>query len=261
MNCLRARKITLSKDANAIDADIGMAKQHINSCHDCHQILKQHEDFNRILKRKLPGQPAPTTLRENILSSIAVERMRKTSIRRRTPLKQRTFIAAGAATVFFVLLFIIYLGLFERKIEYANPAVHALAQDHIASKLRENPLDLRTADTAELERWFALRVDFAVRIPTLNNSNLLGGRLCLINGERVVSLAFQKESVPISMYITGRDVIDLARMRVIDSSDLKRIFHGDAKGCNVIMWEEKGLIFSLVSDMNENELVKLVTKS
>ncbi|MCH8068654.1 MAG: hypothetical protein IID16_05195 [Candidatus Marinimicrobia bacterium] len=261
MNCLEARKTILSKDTNAIDADISVAKQHVDTCRDCQQILKQQEGFKRILKARLSGQPAPTALREKILASVAAERLRNTVMQKRTHFKRRSFIWTGAAAVLLILLFMIYQNLIQPKIEYASPAVHALAQDHIASKLRENPLDLWTTNTAELERWFSMRVDFAVRIPTLDNLTLLGGRLCLINGERVVSLAFHKQSVPITLYIMDRDVIDLARIQVIDPRDQKPIFHGDAKGCNVIIWEEKGLIFSLVSDMNENELVELVAKS
>lgn len=264
MNCLTARKILITKETLGMDSEVGLAKQHVNSCPECRQMLNQQENFRRLLTSKLPPKPVPASLRESILASIAAERMHKSPPR---PFNRKTFITVGIAAVL-LLLFIIYPSFPERPIEYAT-AVQALAQDHIANELREHPLDLQTADSAELERWFGTRVDFSVHIPPLRNADLLGGRLCVVNGERVAYLAFRstdpeqsgKASVPISMYIAERNVIDLSRMRVIASSGSKRILHGDAKGCNVIMWEERGLIFSMVSDMNEDKLVELVAKS
>lgn len=262
MNCLTARKIILNREANDINVDISVAQLHVNNCPDCQLFLSQLENLKHILKTRLMNQPAPAILREKILALITAERLCNPVVSKRTYFKRRILVGAGTAAVISILLLMIYQNPFQRKIEYANMAVRALAQDHIASKLRGNSLDLQTSDTAELEHWFSLRVDFAVRIPTLNNLSLLGGRLCVINGERVVSLAFQKQSVSISLFIVDGDVIDLSRMRVIDARNRQGIYHGDAKGCNVILWQEKGLIFSLVSeDMNEHELIELVAKS
>ena len=264
MNCLAAKKILFLKETknNIVDGDYMMAKRHVADCRQCQQLLEQEEQFQKILKKKLPGQPAPTALRENILSAIAEERMHKTKARRKTILPRSAYLSGIAAVVLLsIVMYSSYSFIFQKETAYLNPALSTLIQDHISSKLRENPFDLQTSDRRQLARWFVMRVDFAMNIPQLDNTTLLGGRLCLVAGERVASLIFQKETVPITMYIMDRDVIDLSKMGVIAAIDKRRVFHGDAKGCNIILWEEKGLVYGLVSDMNEHELVKLVAKS
>lgn len=264
MDCLTARVILISKGTRrvVVDGDYIAAKQHVAACHKCQGVLEQEERFDGILKAKLPRKLAPNTLRESILAAIADKRKLKTTPRKRN-LRHQSFVGMVAAILVSILAYIAYPILFQveqREEEYGDPAVSTLVQEHISRTIRENPLDVETSDRTQLERWFALRVDFIVSIPQLDNATLAGGRLCLVGGKRAVALSFQKEKVPITMYIMDREVIDLSPMRIIAAIDTKRIFHADEKGCNMIFWEEKGLIYGLASNMNEHELVNLVAK-
>lgn len=130
-----------------------------------------------------------------------------------------------------------------------------------AKKKRVHPFDLQTADVGMLEGWFAERVDFAVRMPRLRDTTLLGGHLCIIAGKRTVSLMLSKGDIPISLYIIDRNIMDLSSLKQVAGRGSRHFYKGDGKGCNLILWEERGLIYGVVSDMTEKDLIGLLTQS
>lgn len=263
MNCLTARKILLAEDDYNGNSEHIQAKQHAADCHDCQLFFAQEDQLRTTVRTKLSAEPVPPHLREKILSIIAREHRKRdvgtSEFFRRVPQKRTVLIAAAIAAV--VLIY--YLSPTWQKSDggRVDSAVNTLIQDHLASKLKEHPLDLITSDKAQLERWFAARVDFNVTIPRFQNTELIGGHLCLVGGKRAVSLSFQKEGVPLTLYMIDRSVIDLARLKLLASIDDKPIFHHDDKGCNVILWQEKGLVYGMVSDLSETDMVNLIHAS
>lgn len=263
MNCLTARKILLGREP--YDQIFGSgehlkAKQHVADCHECQLFFTQEDQLRILVRTKLPVTPAPPYLREKILSSIAKERQ-KSGVQTLDILRRRIPVLSAAAII--AVLLIYYLSPPWRQVdtEWSDSVVNTLIQDHLANKLKEHPLDLQTSDRAQLERWFAARVDFNVTIPRLENTELIGGHLCLVSGKRAVSLSFQKDNVPITLFMIDRSVIDLTPLKVIASFNNRSVFHHDAKGCNIILWEQKGLVYGLVSDLSEKDLLRLITQS
>lgn len=262
MDCLIARKVLFSKEITSpSNGEVMLARQHAAACRQCKQLLQQEENFQRIIKSKLPAQPVPNRLRERTLSTLASERERQSQPRIRRFFQRRSVLLGTAALVLILSVAFFLDSIFRNQRAELNPVVNTLIQDHISSKLRTHPFDVQSSDRGELERWFATRVDFAVNIPQLEDATLVGGRLCLVAGKRVASLTFEKDNVPITMYILDREVLNVSSLKAIDVSKNRRIYHGDAKGCNLILWEERGLVYGLVSDLHERELLELAAKS
>lgn len=262
MNCLIARKILLAGEPH--DQLVGTeqllrAKQHVLHCHNCQLFLAQEDGLRRVVRSKLQATPALPDFRERILTSIGKERQKK-SVKKWSTLRSRASVLGAAAVLVIALL--AYDVLFRPTTEFETDGmsspVHTLIQDHIATKVKEHPLDLVTSDRAELEQWFARRVDFSVTIPRLHHAKLMGGRLCLIGGKRAVSLSWEQQDVPITLYIVDRSVIDPTALRPLASINKKSVFHADAKGCNLILWEDRGLVYCLVSDLSTENLLQLI---
>ena len=265
MNCLTARKILLTSESTEqpVGRDDVEAKHHVAHCSECQQFFAQEGKFRSLLRSKLTPTLATPHLREKILSTIAKEQQKRGARKIANLNKKAFFLGSAAVVALFVLVYSLLsppLSL-NYSADRMDPTVSALIQDHIAGKVKEHPLDLETSDRAQLERWFSARVDFNVVIPRLGNTELIGGRLCLIDGKRVVSLCFQKDGVPVTLYVVDRSVIDVKEMKAITSINNRPVYHRDAKGCNIVLWEERGLVYGLVSDISEQDLVKLIPQS
>lgn len=257
MNCLTARRILFAREST----DSFSAQQHVAGCSLCKSFFVREDQFRTLVRSKIPATPASAQFREMILSKIAKERD-KTSKKTFSNLRRRVsvvgaFLAIGLALVIYTLL----RPTGPRDDASADQIVNMFIQDHIAGKVKEEPFDLVTSDKTRLERWFLARVDFNVTIPKLENTKLLGGRLCLMNGRRTVSLIFQKTETPITLYIADRSTVNFAALEASTSISNRSVYHANVKGCSIVLWEEKGLVYSLVSDLSEKELLGLVPQS
>lgn len=260
MNCLTARKIVYLQEAHSAEEDRQAAWQHINACSDCQQILQQDKQLKQVLQFKLNTITTPETVRDSILSAISTVRPRPSDVpwfswqRMGVPL---VIVASSLILVLSVLL----ITLPSKQDARGNEnVIVALAQDHLTNNLRINPLDIKGADVAELEKWFTGHLDFAVRIPQSAQAELLGGRLCTLNGNRIVYLSYRKNARPFSLYILEQNTIDLSGIESLTTGKAKRYYYGFAKGYNVILWTDKGLVYSIVSDLNEHALFELATQ-
>lgn len=263
MNCLTARKILLVEPSPFSGGENLRAKQHVADCQECRSFFAREEQLREVIQTKVPRTPAPPTLREAILSAVARERRRASSrkldvLRRIRPWRSAL---SAAAVVTALLIFYLSSPWHRNDVQRTDSVVNTLIQDHLAIKLKEHPLDLETSDKTQLEQWLATRVDFNVKVPQFKDSKLEGGHLCLIGGKRSVSLSFQKDDFPFTLYIIDRSVIDLAPLEPFASINDRSVFHGDAKGCNIILWAEKGLVYGLVSDLSVQDLLGLVSQS
>lgn len=264
MNCLTARKILLSKQSGDFSRSGGhlRAREHVNDCHECQLFFSREEQLVKIIQTKLPRTPAPSALRENILSAVAGEQQKKGLGRFdfvHRDFRPRSILSAAAAIAMILTIYFSLPWRQDNAILSLDAAVNNLIQDHLAINLKEHPLDLETSDRSQLERWLAARVDFNVAVPRIKRAKLRGGHLCLIGGKRSVSLSFQKDDTPLTLYITDRNVIDLGTLKPFATIQGKTVFHRDAKGCNLIFWMEKGLVYGLVSDLALQDLLELVS--
>lgn len=264
MNCFLARKILLLEPHNQVTAgsDYFKAKRHVAECEECQLFFRKEEQLRNILQKKLLRATAPSSLRETILSAIAGERQKKVvPILHKLQQIQNWKTIVGAASAVIVGLMLYFFSDWRQNDTVRTESVlNSLIQDHLAMKLKEHPLDVETSDRTQLERWLAVRVDYNVTVPQFVNANLQGGHLCVIGGKRSVSLSYQNENVPVTLYILDRNIIDLEILKTISSINGKPIFLYGAKGCNTLLWEQRGLVYALVSDLEEEELITLMTQ-
>ena len=263
MDCLQARKISLLGQAHHGDPEYLKATQHIAECSECELFFERENQLHKLVRAKLLKRSVSPGFRERLLTAVAKERQRKTDSGVKTifnGLSRRRLLLGVAAALAAILLFVSSPVWQPSGDEQDSSVVNTLIQDHLASKLKEHPLDLVTADQALLERWFSSRVDFNVAVPRFESSTLIGGHLCLISGKRSVSVSFEKGNVPVTLYMIDRGMVDLTTLNAISSVNQKTVFHYDGKGCNMLLWEQRGLVYALVSDLSENELITLITQ-
>ncbi len=263
MTCLTARKTLIQLEAGIVSQqDTTAAKEHSGQCPDCRQILDQEDNFRRILHDRIREIHAPNSLREMILSVLAADRKHaEKESREKRRYETKSLILAVAGVLALLVLSASHFLLTHKKPASSAPIIETLVQEHVSSKLKEHPFDLQTTDVGLLEEWFAKRVDFAVRVPRLKDTALEGGHLCIIAGKRTVSLTLNRGNIPISLYIMDHHIMDLSSLEQVADQGGRHFYKGDGKGCNLILWEERGLIYGVVSDMGEKELISLVAQS
>jgi anti-sigma factor RsiW len=257
MDCGEARKILyVSEELQALTPDLAEAQEHINSCTRCGEFFKMEENIKDLLRKRAPKVKASASLREDILNMLAKQ---KTTRNIRASLLSNRFKLRASLVLLGVVLVLFFMNLSYNPFSNDEPLSIAsrLAEDH----LRNIPeaVQILSSDPKTIEDWFKDKVDFVVRVPELRGAKLRGGRLCHIDNIRTALLFYEKDGEPISLFIIDESHLD--RYSADKFEILDKGLHKDTKkGCNLIFWRQRGILYALVSDIDTKELSYLVTE-
>lgn len=254
MTCKKARMLLLSSsNVDLLTPELAEAKAHLSRCEECRTFLERDQTLRRYIKDKLGGITAPATARERVLTAIAERRTGGNETRSKEQINRARRYAPAVVAAVAILLSAAYLFMPVEPERQASALATELIDDHIRYRISAQPLEVTTLEPAELTRWFSSRLDFGVRIPHFDGFTLAGGRLCYLFDRRVALAFYQTPDQWVSLFVLRNDGLDLSTMEKVDR-DHRSFCRDQAKGYQVIAWDEKGLIYALVSDRDLLEL-------
>jgi len=200
---------------------------HIESCARCGTVRAELLLLKTAVRDQSAKGAAPETLKQRL-----VARMK----RRRMQTRGAIFAAAIAATAMVFMLA-------RRPRELAAQ----LVGDHILMTLDGAPLEVRGEELPAIERWFAGKLDFALRLPALPGARIVGGRLCSIAGRRVALTFYEKDGRRLSLF-------------VMDDAGVRREGCEPVRGFTVCHAPARGVEYALVTDLTAAQ-AKLLLRS
>jgi len=255
MECGEARKIIYTSDGiQALSPDLAHAREHIKNCPRCAEFFTIEENIKNLLRERAPHEKYSASLREEILSMFADQ---KSPLKIRVSFLSGRFILItslgffGMVAVLLIVTFI-YQSLSNKE---SLSLASRLAEDH----LRNIPeaVQISSSDPRTIEDWFKDKVDFVVLVPELGDAKLRGGRLCHLDDNRIGLLFYEKDGKPVSLFVIDESYLDKYsgdKLKILGNE-----LHNDTeKGCNLIFWRQRGILYALVSDINSEELSNLV---
>ncbi len=261
MECNKAREIIyLNPEAEPFSAELIEAKGHLKNCLSCADFFKEEEILKNIIHEMAPREKAPQGLRQLIVGMTAKGQgspmgagggLRYFGLSGMIP--KLTF-----ALLFLTLmatLLVLYNVSFKEK---SDLLASRLIDDHI--KNIPGDVQILSSDPATVEEWFRGKVDFVVNVPKLRDTKLIGGRLCQIEGKRLALLFYEKDGKPLSVFVMDSSLIDLNwkdKNSIKNDETISKITN--EKGCNIVFWRQKGVVFALVSDIEKPELMEIVS--
>jgi len=255
MECGKARKtIYLSSGTKTITNDIVRARQHIKHCAKCSEFFSVEGNLRNLIREIAPKEKAPSFLREKVLAKMAETRSLNRFYNFLPSGRIGLNISLALIGIFFVLVVSgsAYLLSFNKD---SHSLVSKLAEDHLRN-IPEKAQILST-EPEKIKDWFRGKVDFAVLVPEIRGAKLKGGRLCHIGNNRVALLFYEKDENPISLFVMGDSLANQSPIGKLKNYG-KKLHKQSKKGCNVIMWRERGLTYALVADIKTEELTHFV---
>ncbi len=240
------------------DEDRASLESHLRDCSGCRAAAASAMAVRSALRARLreafaPGTPqatAPDALRRRISLALDAEAERPTAWWRRivSPLP----VAAMAACVAGAL--VVFAG---------HRATDPLVEEAVRKHARDLPLELSTASIAPevIPGMLASKLDFNPRPPDFRSDRvrLVGARLAQL---RDWPAAYMRYETPRGGRL-GLFIIDDPKRRVPDEGHAVRagpetIWVMNMRGYNVAVWRKNEIVYSLVADLDEADLVRLV---
>lgn len=243
MKCSDARKITyISEYPEVISQDLLDAKRHIKECPKCRVFFEQELAFSSLLKEKVIKDKAPSELRQQLLKPAHIRR-------RRLKLMHKLIFIAASLMLFFG-------GYLLKLHSDTESLIEKIVNDHIGF-LSYSGLQISSSDPEEIRAWFKGRIDFGLVLPDIS-AELRGARLCLLNNKRLALIFYECSGSQLSLFMTTK----LNPERLLWGKEVmikgKKVHVVERKGYNLLLWQERGLTYALVSDLGIDELKKII---
>ncbi len=238
-------------DGELVDGEAEAVAAHLDACAACLAEVEHAVAFRSALREKVrPALPAaPDRLRSRITIGLATERAADNA---RRYLAAFGVAAACAAAVSVVILR-------GRTGDEGRP--DALVQDAIEQHARQLPIEIAGQD---VEPWFQGKVDFHVSVPRFRSANpprIVGARLANVR-ERQAAYVVYDRGVPkrrMTLLVYPGDASELrgtvARTASVNGHE---VMLANERGYNVAVWSRRGVSYSLVSDLDERDVLELV---
>lgn len=229
-------------------------ERHLAECRSCSDEVAALLAFRSFLQEKAGEVKlvAPEGLRQRICRDVARQRARD-QVRR---FSIYSAVAAG-------LVAVASLGYVLGENDADSPEL--VLADAVDKHARALPVEVRptTADNPrDVESWFQGKVDFRVRAPTFRSSQrvrLVGARLANVRDRQAAYLVYGGDDpsrratllvFPGEIEVSGR------KTRVGD----RDVVMANERGYNVAVWQQRGIVYSLVSDLDEHDMLQLVSQ-
>jgi anti-sigma factor RsiW len=243
MNCGRARRL-LWPDAGPREAtaEILAAREHAAGCEGCTGFLADMQSMAQAIRRRTPRPTAPAEVRNRLFQAIARARTAAASPSPRTRFRQMVFPGLAALLVAGVgLLSYVRLGGGSPD---RNDALGSIVEDRLRS---QKGVRLASADSAQVTRWLAERLPFAVQIPIFPEARLTGARVLVDSRRSGAVVEYTVGGRTLSYYVLPGDAAGLPGEIRLASTN----------GYHVASWHDSGLTHALVAALPGPRLIQL----
>jgi anti-sigma factor (TIGR02949 family) len=233
-------KSALSLIESYIDGELDAAQaaevqRHLDECRDCALAHERLARLSTDLRTLAPRYAAPEELRSRIMRSVGRQPVEM-------PRRRAITSWAIAATV----LLAISAGWNAMQLQSQRNAGNAVAQEivssHVRSLIGDHLLDVPSTDQHNVKPWFNGRLDYApdVKDFAAEGFALIGGRVDYLDHRPVAALVYKRRQHVINLFVWP---------------SASKISAPEAvSGFNLVVWNQAGMQYCAVSDMNQTEL-------
>jgi len=229
-------------------------ESHLVACAACQHAVRIQSAMKEAVKRAAPAV-APIELRQSVRLALLDEEAppsRWDGVLR-NPRSVGLLAAAVGAAVWFLA------GGMSHPL---FPRHHSgLVEDGIALHRRGLPLDYTASDVGSVQQWLQARLDFAPHVPRFRQGPALQGvRLSHLHSRPAAALSY---SVPqaaghrVTLLISD-DPDDGDPPGSVRRLPGREVWLSRSRGYNVVSWRTDEIVYSLISDLDESDVLQLV---
>jgi anti-sigma factor (TIGR02949 family) len=262
-----ARSVSSYIDGELVAEERAAVDQHVAGCKPCRRLLDDEAALKSMIRAHLrPTPPAPVELRGRVLAALdAAEASHQGPV---TPLYRRAlpfaavFAAAAAMTIF------VSTGLRTR------PARAALVEDAVSAHEKALPLEVG-GDAQQVSGWMQGKVAVKVKPPTLPRlddrpawpaersfapASLRGARLGHLSRQDAAQLSYDLGGASVTVHIFDPTGVRMSAPRRHEVG-AHVIYSDSMRGYSVVFFADRGVGYAFTSDLREEDLVELVSRT
>jgi len=256
MNCREAQRfVQVFVDGELDPHQVLEIESHLETCPTCRNVAEFETWFKGEVRACVSSVATPSELNARVRSALG--RAERQDRVRAVAATGAVFAGLAACIVAAVLLpdwLVRRANVDEAPL--ATPFIDDVARGHS----RNYPAEVSGPDAVSVGRWFENKVDFAVTPPSFpeNRVELVGGRLSHVGNRQAAQILYERDGRRISVIVFethGIEPSDARRLR----AGPRTVYVGGSRGYNVAMWQQGDIAYAVSSDLEEPEMVRLVS--
>jgi hypothetical protein len=227
--------------------------EHVESCDRCARLLATIGPIPELAKL---ADPAPADLHGQIFEAIE-----EAGSGRASKPSRRWFIAGAAVFAGLGVLGEWWRrGAPERR---AEALLDLMIADHLRYRGRFDQMQIASNEQAEVEQWLRERLITAARVIDFETANVLGARHCRL-GRVDAGLVFYRVAAEgerehmASLYVFAAPDADFSQMERLPAATGKHVCRRQQLGLSAAIWTERGLTYTLISELDDVALARLL---
>jgi anti-sigma factor RsiW len=219
-------------------------EEHLQGCATCSQRYKELSALHTITSNSALYYPATVSLEKRIHASL-----RKANPSRRPWLDfQWRWLTPAAGLLVLFMLAVVSLSRGWLTPHPDARLVEQVESAHVRSLVTNHLTDVISSDQHTVKPWFNGKLDFSPPVVNLAAEGypLIGGRLDYLDGRAVAALVFQRNKHEINLFVWPTT----NKSQDFQSSNFN--------GFNLYHWNQSGMTYWAVSDLNTAELQSFV---
>ena len=260
MNCNDIRKYFYAFIDNELDVEKNIEiLAHLDMCYECSQRIERERLLHNRVKETVCMVTAPPSLKHNILKSTERKPSVFTLFKENFLLRKRLIPLTGMATVMILIIcfFVVTNSLQKNDIFY-------LAESEFHNYLmKQLDPDIRSQDSNAIVEYFQNQTGLSVTLPAIKeNVQLIGGALPEIKGVKVPLVFYRHDDTPMALFINCNSDIDFSRMReVLVGKKVVYINAGYCGPCQIIGWKEADNQYVMISELDSDKMIRMLTEA
>lgn len=251
MDCREALKhLQDLLDEELVEGQASLIRGHLAFCPGCAAEFHLQQEMRTMVRERATRYTAPPHLRAS-LRGVAAGRARGWL---------KWWVPAIAFLLVLTLGTTRYLASLPSQPFAPSPLVVEVANDYIRFAQRARPQDVGGSDRHQLIGWFKGKLDFSFDLPVEGRKEfqVIGGGLSYFLDRKVACLLYRKGSHLITLSVLRREGVEVPKGSSLKEKGIP-LYLAKHRGFTVIIWERNDLLYSLVSDLEAEELSPLAT--
>ena len=260
MNCQQAKKSLYLFIDRELEQKANLEVQtHLDSCPLCSLEFESEKKIESVIREKILRDKAPLALKERVIEQIELQEVKSSSWT-----APYSFLRARARYVFaIVAVFTITIALFFLYRTMTTPyfpVFQEAVKDHTNFLAGRLPLEIVSSESEVVSSWFEGKLDFSVAVLEFpgEEMELLGGRLGRLKDREVAYLFYRSGRHKISFVVHDCSGLRLPRVKRIEAHG-RKFDVTSLKGYTVVHWQDHEMGCTVVSDMDEQSLLELLS--
>lgn len=142
---------------------------------------------------------------------------------------------------------------------HADKFLQEASMAYRANQRQPMPLEVSASDDKEVADWFSRKLTYSFKVPCItdNATKLLGGRLCRLLDRPSATFVYKRNGKDVMLFAFRGDGVSLPAKNLIPVQKGQDLYFRDVSGRPVAAWQHGGIVYSMVGDLNRDEILKI----